>query len=291
MFLIATILVLTILACNINLVQSPEQPNLELTVTAQALLIQQGGQPAAPQSDQPAADSPAASPTVTAPGDAPAQNPAPGLTTTPTNITVTVSAETNCRKGPNVNFASVYSLPVNQVAEVVGKNTSTNYWIIKIPGSGSTCWLWGKYATVSGNTDSLTEFATPIPQSTATATKTSTPTSTVTTAPVLTAPAAVSNLSEQHSCTNSSPTQHNLTGTITWNDNSNNENGFNIYSSATFISGQQPDVLISSVGPNSTSYAFNIVTLSGVSVVLRVESFNGTGTSTRIPINIAYNCP
>lgn len=288
-FIIFIVLILiTTLACNISIEgAAPEGVNLELTVTAQALLLQQPAQNSAPAV---IAENPTTTFTLAAeatPTTGGSGIVAANFTPTPSTVTVTVSAETNCRTGPSVNFSSKYSLPVGQVAEVIGKNTLTNYWIIKIPGSGSgsTCWLWGKYATVNGNVNGLTEVATPIPPSTAT--------STFTSVPVLQAPAAPSNLSEQHTCVNGNPPgNHIITGTITWSDNSNNENGFNIYASSTFASGQQPDILIGSASANTTTYAFKLEsTLSGVSYLVRVEAFNDTGVSERKPIKITYNCP
>ena len=46
-------------------------------------------------------------------------------------------------------------------AEVVGKDTSSNYWIIQTP-TGGTCWLWGAYATVQGNVAALAEMHHPL---------------------------------------------------------------------------------------------------------------------------------
>jgi hypothetical protein len=70
-------------------------------------------------------------------------------------------------------------MPVGQVAKVIAKNTTTGYWIIEIPGqNGKTCWLWGQYATVTGDTATLTNVVTPTSVATLkpTATKTATPT-------------------------------------------------------------------------------------------------------------------
>ena len=90
---------------------------------------------------------------------------------------VSVSVDTNCRTGPGVIYDYLTSLMVGEKAEVVGKYTSVTptYWIIK-KGS-TTCWLWGQYATVEGNTSSLPEKIpppSPTPTFTATATLTAT---------------------------------------------------------------------------------------------------------------------
>jgi len=51
----------------------------------------------------------------------------PGIYTTPTIPTVTVSENTNCRTGPGKQYDQIDVLEIGQSAVVVGKNTSTNY--------------------------------------------------------------------------------------------------------------------------------------------------------------------
>jgi hypothetical protein len=44
---------------------------------------------------------------------------------------------------------------------VVGSDPARNYWLITVPGSpGAVCWLWGYYATVSGDISALPAAAT-----------------------------------------------------------------------------------------------------------------------------------
>lgn len=71
-------------------------------------------------------------------------------------VTVTVSVDTNCRLGPGTLYEIVGVLPVGQVAEVVGRSASSDNWIISLPSNPAvTCWVWGQYATVSGDTSTL----------------------------------------------------------------------------------------------------------------------------------------
>ncbi len=79
---------------------------------------------------------------------------------TPSTTTVTVSSMTNCRTGPGSNYDLVLVFQPGATAEVVGKDTASNYWIIQTP-TGGTCWLGGTYATVQGNVDALAEMAPP----------------------------------------------------------------------------------------------------------------------------------
>jgi len=284
------LLALVLQACNLPMgVVEAGAPDFNLTMTANAALLET----AQAQGLQPPAD--AAQPNVVEPApagiDAPPPTEAAGSpitnTATPTATSglpmVTVSTATNCRTGPGQAYGISYGLPVGQAAEVVGKNSSTNYWIIKIPNGAGTCWLWGQYATVTGDTGSLPTVAIP-----PTPTPTITPTSTV--APL---PAAPSNTSAVLlTCVTNNFTQT-LTVTVTWVDNSNNESGFNIYANANFVDGSSVDQLLNSVGPNTTSYTVTATTVSKSPSIIKVEAFNSAGSSTRVsasPLNLS-SCP
>jgi hypothetical protein len=230
-------------SCNLPAGQGAQTPDLALTVTAQALLLQTGT--AAP-----------------VPSGTPALTSTPTLTATPGVPTVTVSQDTNCRTGPGVQFDLVSALLIGQSAEIVGRNTASNYWIIKTPGGSGTCWLWGQYATVSGNIAALPEIASP---------------PTPTPAP----PAAVSNLQAVKVCIPLVLPNYQYGGTITWEDKSGNEEGFNIY----FNGG-----LFGTVGPDITTYPIPpLVFPAGVPMTLSVEAFNSGGKSPTK--NVIVICP
>lgn len=83
-------------------------------------------------------------------------------TNTPIPATLTVSADTNCYAGPSTSYGFVITLHPGTIALVAGKDTVDNYWIINVPNyPGTTCWLSGQYATVSGDTYNLVEAPTP----------------------------------------------------------------------------------------------------------------------------------
>ena len=106
-----------------------------------------------------------ASPTVTSLAPAATMTPIVLFTATPIPVgaaQVTVSVPTNCRTGPGRTYARLGGLQVGQVAEVVGRNAASTYWIIRNPARpNETCWLWGEYATVTGDTGSLTVYTPP----------------------------------------------------------------------------------------------------------------------------------
>ena len=77
-------------------------------------------------------------------------------TTTPQVPLVTVSVPTNCRTGPGIVYDRVGALLEGEVAQVVARNADGNYWYIRNPDvPGGFCWLWGQYATVTGNIGAL----------------------------------------------------------------------------------------------------------------------------------------
>lgn len=86
----------------------------------------------------------------------------PSLTPTAGNVQVSVSVETNCRVGPGTMYGILGVLFVGQTAEVVGRSASSDNWIIKLPSDPTiTCWVWGQYATVTGDTSNLAVIAPP----------------------------------------------------------------------------------------------------------------------------------
>jgi hypothetical protein len=95
-----------------------------------------------------------------------ANTPLPTVTATPRNTpvppTLTVSADTNCYAGPSTGFGFVITLHPGTIAVVIGKDTANNYWIIDVPNyPGTTCWLSGQYATLTGDTSYLAGQPTP----------------------------------------------------------------------------------------------------------------------------------
>lgn len=258
MYLVAIVVVF---ACNLPGGAPPEteEPDLELTITALANL----GAQATTGSTSPQET---ATPEFTATA---------GATSTPSVPQVSVSTNTNCRVGPGVIYDLVDSLLIGQTAEVVGKNSGVpNYWVIKrINGSG-TCWLWAEYATVSGNTSNLPEY--PVPP-----TPTPSPTPTATATATLAPPASVNNLTVTKVCIPLVLPTYNYTGTINWEDKSNNEDGFNIY----FNGG-----LFASIPANSTAFALPpLPFVGGTPAKWGVEAFNAAGKSGLK--DVTFTCP
>lgn len=101
--------------------------------------------------------------------------PTPLFTPTPLIPQISVSVPTNCRTGPGKVYRMAGALLVGEVAEVYGRDPTGNYWYIRNPGSASGyCWVWGEYATVTGNIAFLPVY-TPPPTPTPTFTPTPSP--------------------------------------------------------------------------------------------------------------------
>jgi hypothetical protein len=83
---------------------------------------------------------------------------APPLATpqaTPAAVTLSVSVDTNCRTGPGKPYSIVTIFRIGMTGEVIARNAASTYWVIRNPAGAGHCWVWGKYATLTGSTASL----------------------------------------------------------------------------------------------------------------------------------------
>ncbi len=284
-------------ACNLPEGVDPNTPDFNLTVTANAAMIETAlasGELPPEAQGVPATEDPALPPTEEVVIPAAVLPPAVG------DVTVTVSVATNCRQGPGTAFANVYGMPVGQVAKVVAKNSYSGYWIIEIPGqNGKTCWLWGQYATINGDTASLKDVVTPTSAATqkptatktaiasATATTTSTATSTATatataTTGVVTKPNAPVLTSSSVVCTDLNDGTYKYEGSLTWSDNSNNETSFEF--TTTFV----PSFSLTAPA-NTTQLNFTEIFPPGAPLTIYVSARNSAGNSAEF--GASFTCP
>jgi len=209
------------------------------------------------------------------PSSTPFPTDTPSITPTSTSSVpmVTVSQNTNCRTGPGLVYDLVGGLLVGEQAVIVGKYSAGNYWIVNNPDAAGTCWLWGQYATVTGNTAGLPEY-TPPP----TPTPTNTPTPTFT--PTIPPPAAPATFTANKVCTPVGPA-FNYQFILQWDDSANNEDGYRIY----FNGG-----LLTSLPANTVTYPHVVGVLGpGVPIMYDVEAYNATGPSAKKSITVT--CP
>lgn len=98
----------------------------------------------------------------------PSLTPTITLTPTPEGVFLTVSQDTYCRFGaPYSSFKVITTVRSGQKVEVIARNPENDSFYVKNPyEANSTCWLYGKYATVTGNAAGLavaTMHPTPTP--------------------------------------------------------------------------------------------------------------------------------
>ncbi|MEN6300668.1 MAG: SH3 domain-containing protein, partial [Anaerolineaceae bacterium] len=182
---ILSVAVVLLSACNLPgttvIVPTSIPPDVIYTAAAQTLAAQltQNAPPPGQPTDTPivappvveATNTPLISPTFTeGPFTAtPEFTNTPIFTPTSTNPTITASMPTNCRTGTSTDYPRVGSLVPGQVAEVVGRNSTSTWWYIKNPNNPSSfCWIWGETTSVSGNTAALQVMTPPPPPATST---------------------------------------------------------------------------------------------------------------------------
>ncbi len=98
-------------------------------------------------------------------------------TETPTKevVTLTLSGNTNCRKGASTYFPSITIFPAGSTLEVIARNPANDYFYVRAPESESGgCWIWKEFTSFTGNLESLVIY-TPVPTPLPTATNTPPP--------------------------------------------------------------------------------------------------------------------
>src|SRR5215216_2931426 len=160
-FLSVSSLLIASLACVLPATTSTPDPNVVNTAIAQTLaaMVSKAAPSLAPiimATDTPIFTfTPTLTPTETV-------TPSPVFTATPLVPQISVSVATNCRVGPGKIYDRLGALLVGEVAEVYGRNSDGTYWYIRNPNSSNNfCWLWGEYATLTGNFAALPMYTPP----------------------------------------------------------------------------------------------------------------------------------
>lgn len=155
------ILLIASLACSqFAPAASPQDPNVLNTSIAQTVIARQtesalNNPPTATFTVAPATSTLTLEPTLSA---------TPNFTPTIETPLITVSVDTNCRTGPGAVFERVGILLVGETAEILGREPKGEYWYIRNPDEGiENCWVWGEYATVTGNLLPLLYLSPPPP--------------------------------------------------------------------------------------------------------------------------------
>ena len=160
-----------------------------------------------------------------------------------------------CRSGPGPDFKEIAAYKTGTSVDMIAKDTTDGYWLVKDPTTGDSCWVFVQDATPSGSFDLLPEIT---PQ-----------------ASTQEAPAGPTIFYPNFSCDATT-----LTTTLTWNDAADNETGYRLYRSGTKIA---------DLPANSTTYSEKIDFLFDSQITFSVEAYNEAGASPQK--SLTFKCP
>jgi hypothetical protein len=195
----------------------------------------------------------------------PENTPAAGSTSTPTaTLTPTysvpmlkVNESTNCRSGPGQVFEILFTFLPGASVEIVGSYTQDGYWIVKMPGSQQTCWIWGEYSTASGSHWTVPSMTPPSP-------------------PTQSPPGSPNNLRYTYFCTLAGE----VTTDLSWSDRADNEQGYRVFRNGN---------LIATLPANATVYSETISININATLSYSVASFNQSGSSPQSTVTFSCN--
>lgn len=229
------LLALVTLACGIGIPAQSSNDSRDAIATVVAMTLQAQGLPTFAASTE-------------TPG-IPFASPAPP-TPTASKAILTINQNSNCREGPSQNFKVVTAFTPGTTLDILGKDSANNFWLVKIPNSEETCWVWGQYATPSGDYEAVAEVT---PEA----------------GGQNQVPARPGSLFYNYLCTNGGTT---VTTDLSWTDAADNENGYRVY---------RFDTIIADLPANSTSYTDNTTISPGSGLTYYVEAYNNAGASAR----------
>jgi hypothetical protein len=189
----------------------------------------------------------------------PAATPSPttGVTATGT-VRPTLHINTDgakCRSGPGPDFKEIASFATGTTVDMIAKDTTDGYWLVKDPGSGSSCWVFVQDATPSGSFDLLPEITPP---------------------PVAVQPPGKPGKgSWNYSCDDTS-----FTALLGWTAPQGSVNGYRVYRDGTQVA---------NLPASTTTYTETIDFVYGSSVSYSVEAFNEAGAGPQVTWDIS--CP
>lgn len=152
-FFLCVFFLLMILACSFPGVEMQTRPNFALTITSQALGIEQTRQASSqpqPQNQSQQQAQPPAGPSAT-PNSAPAVTSTPSPSATPEKPQVI--NDTLCSVGPGEKYEVVSALKRGEVVEIIGRGSIDGWLIIRNPRYNDPCWVSSKDLKVDASFD------------------------------------------------------------------------------------------------------------------------------------------
>lgn len=90
------------------------------------------------------------------------ETPTLALTATPEPPMARLTGDTNCRTGPLVVYDLIATYRTGKELKITGRSAASDYWYVADPDQPSReCWLWGRYAEVSGDLTAVPVFTPP----------------------------------------------------------------------------------------------------------------------------------
>lgn len=160
--LVALAMSVALLACALPPASPVQQQDIGTAVvqTLTAIAIQNPSQPPA-QATLVFTETATLLPLPT-PSPSPTFSPIPFYSPTSAVVLVSVSVPTNCRSGPGKVYDYRGALLVGETTEVFGWEGRGEYWYVRNPDrAGDFCWIWGKYASLTGHPGSLPALTPP----------------------------------------------------------------------------------------------------------------------------------
>jgi hypothetical protein len=215
--------------------------------TVQAVLSAEPERTAEPTLTQAPATPPTAAVQATASAT---RTPKPTITPTYSVPILRITQNTNCRTGPGSQYDILFTWLPGATAVITARYPELNYWVVKLPDSDATCWVWGEYATPVGS------YWT-VPSTTPPATSTAAP------------PEAPTGLRYSYSCSfNGVDTD--ITTTLEWTDRSNDEQGFRV---------PRNDKPVADLPANTSAYTETFAGSPTDKVTYSIQVFASTGTA------------
>lgn len=181
----------------------------------------------------------------------------PGVTPTYEKPSARFETNTNCRAGPGTLYPVVLVWQSGQTAEIVGKSETGDFWLVKMPNREKTCWVAGEVVQAAGSVHLLPAVTAPP-------------------SPTPAPPKAPGWQNWTYSCAYA-PGGSNATVQMSWSDNAQNEDGYNIYRN-----GQ----VVAAFGPNVTTYTDTAFVAAGGSLRYYIEVYSDAGRARSSTITI-----
>ena len=180
--------------------------------------------------------------------------PPPATPTTKPTLYINTSGA-KCRSGPGPNFQEIASYNTGTTVDLIAKDTAGGYWLVKDPGSGSSCWVQVQDSSPGGSFELLPEIT---PQAISAS-----------------APGRPSRGNWNYSCDNST-----LTMLLGWNPPTGTVNGYRVYRFGT---------LLTDLPGTTTSYQETIPFTYGSGMNYAVEAYNDAGAGQQVTWE--FTCP